>query len=73
MATTRTPYLQIGESKYGKPPLDNVGNINLSMEDASRLCLISELLTYRSNLTVGAPFELATVPRLRRRRRNWQP
>ena len=63
MATPQTPFLQIGESKYGKPPLDNVGNTNLSLEDAARLCLISEVLTYRSNLTVGPPFELALVPR----------
>ncbi len=63
MATRETPYLQIGESKYGKPPLDNVGHTHLSLEDAARLCLISELLTQRSNLTVGPPFELAIVPR----------
>jgi putative proteasome-type protease len=63
MATRETPYLQIGESKYGKPPLDNVGHTNLSLEDAARLCLISEVLTQRSNLTVGPPFELAIVPR----------
>ncbi|WP_255100186.1 20S proteasome subunit A/B [Synechococcus sp. L2F] len=63
MATPQTPYLQIGESKYGKPPLDNVGSTNLSLEDAARLCLISEVLTHRSNLTVGPPFELAIVPR----------
>ena len=63
MATPQTPYLQIGESKYGKPPLDNVGHTNLSLEDAARLCLVSELLTQRSNLTVGPPFELAIVPR----------
>jgi putative proteasome-type protease len=63
MATPQTPYLQIGESKYGKPPLDNVGHKNLSLEDAARLCLISEVLTHRSNLTVGPPFELAIVPR----------
>lgn len=63
MATRQTPYLQIGETKYGKPPLDNVGNTNLSLEDAARLCLISEVLTQRSNLTVGPPFELAIVPR----------
>ncbi|MDM7954323.1 MAG: 20S proteasome subunit A/B [Cyanobium sp. CZS 25K] len=62
MATRETPYLQIGETKYGKPPLDNVGNTNLSLEDAARLCLISEVLTQRSNLTVGPPFELAMIP-----------
>jgi putative proteasome-type protease len=55
MATRETPYLQIGESKYGKPPLDNVGHTNLSREDVARLCLISEVLTQRSNLTVGPP------------------
>ncbi|KEF42119.1 MAG: 20S proteasome subunits A/B [Cyanobium sp. CACIAM 14] len=63
MATRETPFLQIGESKYGKPPLDNVGHTNLSLEDAARLCLISQVLTQRSNLTVGPPFELALVPR----------
>jgi len=62
MATRETPYLQIGESKYGKPPLDNVGHTNLSLEDAARLCLISEVLTQRSNLTVGPPFELVVIP-----------
>ncbi|MCP9916469.1 20S proteasome subunit A/B [Cyanobium sp. ATX 6F1] len=62
MATRETPYLQIGESKYGKPPLDNVGHTNLSLEDAARLCLISEVLTQRSNLSVGPPFELVVIP-----------
>jgi len=62
MATPETPFLQIGESKYGKPPLDNVGNTNLSLEDAARLCLISEVLTHRSNLSVGPPFEIAIIP-----------
>ncbi|WP_255111118.1 hypothetical protein [Synechococcus sp. RedBA-s] len=60
-ATRETPYLQIGESKYGKPPLDNVGHPNLSLEDAARLCLISEVLTQRSNLSVGPPFDLVVI------------
>jgi putative proteasome-type protease len=62
MATRDTPFLQIGESKYGKPPLDYVGHCGLSLEDAARLCLISEVITRRSNLTVGPPFELALMP-----------
>ncbi|MFN7228779.1 MAG: 20S proteasome subunit A/B [Synechococcaceae cyanobacterium] len=62
MATPETPYLQIGESKYGKPPLDSIGHPNLSLEDASRLCLISQVLTQRSNLSVGPPFELVVIP-----------
>jgi len=61
-ATAETPYLQIGESKYGKPPLDNVGHAHLSLEDAARLCLMSEVITQRSNLSVGPPFELAVIP-----------
>jgi len=62
MATPETPFLQIGESKYGKPPLDYVGHSHLSLEDAARLCLVSQIVTRRSNLTVGPPFELALVP-----------
>ena len=62
MATPETPYLQIGESKYGKPPLDNIGHANLSLEDAAKLCLMSEVLTQRSNLSVGPPFELVVIP-----------
>ena len=61
-ATRDTPFLQIGESKYGKPPLDVVGHCGLSLEDAARLCLISQVITRRSNLTVGPPFELALMP-----------
>jgi putative proteasome-type protease len=60
-ATPETPYLQIGEGKYGKPPLDNVGHPHLSLDDAARLCLISEVLTQRSNLSVGPPFELVVI------------
>ena len=62
MATAETPFLQIGESKYGKPPLDYVGHPGLSLEDAARLCLVSEIITRRANLTVGPPFEIALVP-----------
>jgi putative proteasome-type protease len=63
MATPETPFLQIGESKYGKPPLDVVGDYGMSLEDATRLCLISQVITRRSNLTVGPPFEVALYPR----------
>ena len=62
-ATSETPFLQIGESKYGKPPLDFVGHPGMSLEDAGRLCLVSQIITRRSNLTVGPPFEIAMVPK----------
>ena len=63
MASNETPFLQIGESKYGKPPLDLIGQTNLSLEDCARLCLVSQIITRRSNLTVGPPFEIAILPR----------
>lgn len=63
MATKETPFLQIGESKYGKPPLDYIGHHGMTLEDAARLCLVSQVVTRRSNLTVGPPFEVAMIPR----------
>ncbi|MCP9926755.1 20S proteasome subunit A/B [Cyanobium sp. CH-040] len=63
MATTETPFLQIGESKYGKPPLDGLASTAMSLEDAARLCLVSQVITRRSNLTVGPPFDLVIVRR----------
>ena len=57
MATPETPFLQIGESKYGKRLLDYVGHTRLSHEDTPRLCLVSQIVTRRSNLTVGPPLQ----------------
>lgn len=58
-ASPETPYLQIGESKYGKPMLDRIGDGLTSLEDAARLALVSLDATMRSNVTVGPPFEIA--------------
>ena len=62
-ATPETPFLQIGESKYGKPALDHIVHPGLSLEDGARVCLVSLLGTARSNLTVGPPYEVAICPR----------
>ncbi|HKK16880.1 MAG TPA: proteasome-type protease [Gammaproteobacteria bacterium] len=53
-----TPYLQIGESKYGKPILDRIIRPNSSLETAAMCALVSMDSTMRSNLTVGPPIEL---------------
>lgn len=58
-ASQETPYLQIGESKYGKPALDRIANPGLSLEEGAKLCLVSLDATTRSNITVGPPFEVA--------------
>ena len=53
-----TPYLQIGETKYGKPILDRIVTPQTSLEDAARCALVSEDSTMRSNISVGPPLEL---------------
>lgn len=58
-ASADTPYLQIGESKYGKPMLDRLVSADLPLSDAARLALVSLDATIRSNLTVGLPVDLA--------------
>jgi putative proteasome-type protease len=61
-ASAQTPYLQIGETKYGKPALDRIARRDMSLDDAARLCLVSLDATSRSNVTVGAPYEVAIYP-----------
>jgi putative proteasome-type protease len=53
-----TPYLQIGESKYGKPILDRIVSPEINLETASLCALVSMDSTMRSNITVGPPIEL---------------
>ncbi len=60
-ATPDTPYFQIGESKYGKPIIDRVLRSSTSLEEASKLALISMDSTIRSNLSVGLPLDLLTL------------
>lgn len=62
-ATTDTPYLQIGEHKYGKPILDRSITEETSLSDALKLGLISMDSTIRSNLSVGLPIDLLVVRR----------
>ena len=57
-ASPETPYLQIGENKYGKPILDRIINTETSLADAARCALVSLDSTMRSNISVGPPLEL---------------
>jgi putative proteasome-type protease len=61
-ATLQTPYLQIGELKYGKPILDRIVREEISLEVAARCALVSMDSTMRSNATVGPPVELLIYP-----------
>jgi len=72
-ATPDTPYLQLGEHKYGKPILDRVLEYTTDLMDGVKLVLISMDSTLRSNLTVGMPVDLlvyrkgALAPAVKRR------
>ncbi|KAF0172083.1 MAG: putative proteasome-type protease [Rhodobacteraceae bacterium] len=60
-ATEDTPFLQIGEHKYGKPILDRVVKPATSLADAEKAVLLSMDSTLRSNLSVGMPLDLCVI------------
>jgi putative proteasome-type protease len=57
-ATVDTPFLQIGEHKYGKPILDRAITHTMDLYDALKIALISMDSTMRSNLGVGMPLDV---------------
>ncbi|MEQ1714643.1 MAG: proteasome-type protease [Hyphomicrobium sp.] len=62
-ATDDTPFLQIGEHKYGKPILDRVARADMRLGEAAKLMLLSFDSTLRSNLSVGMPIDLLIYER----------
>jgi len=60
-ATPDTPFLQIGEHKYGKPILDRVVRPETSLIDAQKAALLSMDSTLRSNLSVGMPLDMTII------------
>ena len=61
--TIDTPYLQIGEHKYGKPVLDRAISFDTDLYDALKIGLISMDSTMRSNLGVGLPIDILVARR----------
>ena len=59
--TRDTPYLQIGEHKYGKPILDRAITYDLDIRTALKIGLISMDSTMRSNIGVGMPIDILVV------------
>jgi putative proteasome-type protease len=57
-ASPEMPYLQIGETKYGKPILDRIVRPTTTLDDAARCALVSIDSTMRANISVGPPIEL---------------
>jgi putative proteasome-type protease len=71
-----TPYLQIGDFKYGKPILDRVLTHASTIPDAMKAAFLSMDSTIRSNLSVAPPLDLAVIRadtlQFETRRRVWE-
>jgi len=62
-ATTESPFLQIGETKYGRPILDRgIRFDRTTLEEAAKYALLSLDSTMKSNVTVGPPIDLVAYP-----------
>ncbi|MDH5797073.1 MAG: proteasome-type protease [Paracoccaceae bacterium] len=56
-ASDDTPFLQIGETKYGRPILVRAYDPHMSFADAVKLLLVSFDSTIKANLSVGLPLD----------------
>ena len=62
-ATEESPFLQIGEAKYGRPILDRgIRFDRTTLEEAAKYALLSLDSTMKSNVTVGPPIDLLAYP-----------
>jgi putative proteasome-type protease len=59
---TETPFLQVGETKYGKPILDRSVRAGMPLDEAVKLGLLSFDSAMRSNLGVARPIDLLVMP-----------
>jgi putative proteasome-type protease len=58
-ASDECPFLQIGETKYGRPILDRgIRFDKTTLEEAAKYALLSLDSTMKSNVTVGPPIDL---------------
>ena len=57
-ATRETPFLQLGETKYGKPILDRTLKYDTPLEAAAKCALLSIDSTMKSNISVGPPISI---------------
>lgn len=57
-ATEETPFVQIGETKYGKPILDRAFTYHSDLRTAAYCALLSMDSTMISNLSVGSAIDL---------------
>lgn len=58
-ATDDTPFLQIGEDKYGRAILVRAFSPDMTFEEAVKLLLVSFDSTMKANLSVGLPIDVS--------------
>ena len=57
-ANLEYPFLQIGESKYGKPILDRGFSFSTKLSEAVKFGILSMEATMKSNVSVGPPLDV---------------
>jgi putative proteasome-type protease len=57
------PFLQIGETKYGKYLLEMAATLDVGAETATKIALGSMMSTARAKVSVGPPYDLALYAR----------
>src|ERR1700744_1757197 len=62
-ASDELPFLQIGETKYGKFLLEMAATLEVDAETATKVALGSMMSTARANVSVGPPYDLALYGR----------
>lgn len=60
--TAEVPFVQIGETKYGRPILDRALTVDTSLDEAVKIGLLSFDSTMKSNLGVGRPIDVVVLP-----------
>ncbi len=60
-ASDERPFLQIGESKYGKFMLELAVEAEVDLATATKVALGSMMSTARANLSVGPPYDIAIL------------
>jgi putative proteasome-type protease len=60
---TEAPFLQIGETKYGKPILDRGIDMATPLDEAVKVGFLSFDSAMRSNLGVARPLDIMVMPR----------
>jgi putative proteasome-type protease len=61
-SSPESPFLQIGETKYGKPILDRGIRRETPLDEAVKVALLSFDSAMRSNLGVARPLDLVVMP-----------